>query len=69
MTHSERPEIPPQDKPRKFHEVFMLRAAEQGEGMQPKVSIVGAWALTKPDPFTVTDEQYAIFSQNFRFIG
>lgn len=31
---------PPQDLPRKFHEMFMLRAAEQGEGMQPKVSLV-----------------------------
>jgi NTF2-related export protein 1/2 len=27
------------DHPRKFHEMFMLRAAEQGEGMQPKVRI------------------------------
>lgn len=30
----------PRDKPRKFHELFVLRAAEQGEGMQPKVCIV-----------------------------
>jgi len=32
-----RPEIAPQDHPRKFHEMFLLRAAEQVEGMQPKV--------------------------------
>lgn len=31
----------PQNHPRKFHEMFMLRAAEQGEGMQPKVSYTG----------------------------
>lgn len=30
--------LAPSDHPRKFHEMFMLRAAEQGEGMQPKVS-------------------------------
>ncbi|KAI9634430.1 uncharacterized protein MKK02DRAFT_37961 [Dioszegia hungarica] len=29
----------PQNHPRKFHEMFMLRAAEQGEGMQPKYAI------------------------------
>lgn len=31
-------EPPAKDKPRKFHEMLVLRAAEQGEGMQPKVS-------------------------------
>jgi len=31
------PNIPAQHHPRKFHEMFMLRAAEQGEGSQPKV--------------------------------
>ncbi|KAK4684187.1 hypothetical protein P7C73_g6009, partial [Tremellales sp. Uapishka_1] len=30
--------LEPRDHPRKFHEMFMLRAAEQGEGVQPKVS-------------------------------
>lgn len=30
-------ELPPQDHPRKFHEVFVLRAAEATEGGQPKV--------------------------------
>ncbi|WWD18201.1 hypothetical protein CI109_102651 [Kwoniella shandongensis] len=29
----------PRDTPRKFHEMFMLRAIEQGEGMQPKYAI------------------------------
>ncbi|KAK8865622.1 hypothetical protein IAR55_000766 [Kwoniella newhampshirensis] len=29
----------PRDLPRKFHEMFMLRAIEQGEGMQPKYAI------------------------------
>jgi hypothetical protein len=38
MSHTDNPNISPQDHPRKFHEVFMLRAAEQGEGMQPRVS-------------------------------
>jgi len=33
-------EPPAKDKPRKFHELFVLRAAEQGEGMQPKVRLV-----------------------------
>jgi hypothetical protein len=33
-------EPPARDKPRKFHELFVLRAAEQGEGMQPKVRLV-----------------------------
>jgi hypothetical protein len=32
----------PRDKPRKFHELFVLRAAEQGEGMQPKVCVVSS---------------------------
>lgn len=32
-------ELAPKDHPRKFHEMFMLRAAEQGEGMQPKVCL------------------------------
>ena len=64
----------PKDKPRKFHEIVGLRAAEQGEGMQPKVS---------PDPESVSSFfillclevrklirlQYKIFTQNFRFIG
>ena len=34
-----KPEIAPSDHPRKFHEMFLLRAAEQGEGMQPKVGL------------------------------
>lgn len=36
-THSDGPQIRPEDHPRKFHEIFLLRAAEQGEDMQPKV--------------------------------
>lgn len=44
FTHSDGPQIKPQDHPRKFHEIFLLRAAEQGEGMQPKV------CLTLPSP-------------------
>ncbi|GFZ43431.1 hypothetical protein JCM24511_01151 [Saitozyma sp. JCM 24511] len=39
MSHTDNPNVSPQDHPRKFHEVFMLRAAEQGEGMQPKYAI------------------------------
>jgi hypothetical protein len=37
MKNSDKPSLPPQDHPRKFHEIFVLRAAEQGEGLQPKV--------------------------------
>jgi hypothetical protein len=37
MAHNDSAVLKPQDHPRKFHEIFMLRAAEQGEGMQPKV--------------------------------
>ncbi|ORX34098.1 hypothetical protein BD324DRAFT_162512 [Kockovaella imperatae] len=40
MSHVDTPNLPPQDHPRKFHEMFMLRVAEQtGEGMQPKYAI------------------------------
>jgi hypothetical protein len=47
MTHTDNPNVSPQDHPRKFHEVFMLRAAEQGEGMQPKVSAAWGWGLVR----------------------
>ncbi|ORY32191.1 hypothetical protein BCR39DRAFT_524518 [Naematelia encephala] len=33
------PNVSPQDMPRKYHEVFILRAAEQEEDMQPKYAI------------------------------
>jgi hypothetical protein len=42
MANSDKPDTKPQDLPRKFHEMFLLRAAEQGEGMQPKVRLVSS---------------------------
>lgn len=54
--------VPPQDRPRKFHEMFVLRVAEPG--VQPKVR-----ALLEGVPLDLTMGQYAILSSNFRFIG
>ncbi|WVQ85696.1 hypothetical protein IAT38_007862 [Cryptococcus sp. DSM 104549] len=31
--------VPDRDLPRKFHEMFMLKVVDQGEGLQPKYSI------------------------------
>ena len=64
----------PKDKPRKFHEIVGLRAAEQGEGMQPKVSSVTRLPIHLDtvvglEYCKLMSSQYKIFTQNFRFIG
>lgn len=64
----------PKDKPRKFHEIVGLRAAEQGEGMQPKVSQAPALPIHLDiviglEAWELISLQYKIFTQNFRFIG